>query len=409
MASPLLSALRNRRFLTLWAGQCVSALGDRFTQVALLSLVIAGNAARAQAEISFYDYLPWLLFGPFAGVLVDRCSRKGLMIAADLARAALVGALFAFGLGQGADLSRAYPLLFGMGLMTAVFSPAKSAALPDLVGPDQILPSGALLSATGVIATALGGILAGWVIDHWSYRACLLFDAASFLVSAGAVALIAFPRTVPKAPLTLSTAVRDLGEGFRELARNAELRTIAAFLFVFWFIATGVQVVSLNFGKEVLGLGEGHMTALNQMLAAAGLGLLAGAGVTAAFGHRVPRRAAYLFASAGMSAAIFALAASTGMGAALAFLFLTGTAGGSLVSRIDADVLKAIRPELRGRVFGANSVLFAAAVLAPLKPLGWLSARMAAADILRLLALVLAGLAVIVLLRLVRDRKSGMP
>ena len=142
MPSPLLSALKNPRFLRLWAGQCVSALGDRFTEMALLSLALGGQASAELARLDFWAYLPWILLGPFAGLLVDRYSRKALMIGADLGRLALVLTLFACGLRNGQDLAGTYPVLFGMGILSTLFSPAKSACLPDLVEAGQVMPAG---------------------------------------------------------------------------------------------------------------------------------------------------------------------------------------------------------------------------------------------------------------------------
>lgn len=408
VSAPLVSSLKNPRFLKLWAGQCVSALGDRFTQLALLSLVMMADTSWEQAKLDFCAFLPFLA-GPFVGVLVDRSSRKRLMVGADLVRAALVLALFAFGLKAGANFSGIYPLLFAMGLMTAVFSTSKSASLPDLCAPTQVLPSAALLAATGVAGTALGGVLGGWIVDHWGFRACLVIDAITFVVSAASVAWIAFPPAPERTLTDPGQVLADLRKGFQEIRRNPELIKICSFLFIFWFTANSVKVVSPNFGKEVLGLGSGDMTSLGKILAVAGIGLLAGAGVTAVAGHRIQRRAAYFVASAGMGLSIFGLASTHTMTGALAFLFLAGFSGGTLVSRIDADILKVIDPGIRGRVFGANAVVFAVALLSPLLPIGWLTKHMAAVDILRILATLLTGLGAIVGVRLLRDLKAGKP
>ena len=409
MPSPLVSALKNPRFLRLWAGQSVSAVGDRFTEMALLSLALGAHASAELARLDFWSYLPWILLGPFAGLLVDRYSRRKLMICADLGRLLLVLVLLAFGLRRGEDLSGTYPVLFAMGMLSTLFSPAKSACLPDLVTPEQVMPAGALLAATGVASTALGTKLAGMVIDAWGWRACLGVDAASYLVSAACIWGIAFPAAAARTHTTLRGTLKDLAAGFREMRHNPELRKICAFLFVFWFAANSVKVLSPDFAKQALGLGTGGMSSVGDTMTLAGLGLLAGAGFTALFGHRIARRGAYFLASAGMGGALLALSASHRWGPALVWLFLTGLAGGTLVSRVDADILKVVEPALRGRIFGAVSVLFASALLSPLLPIGWLSERLSAAALLRILALLLLGLGATVLVRLIGDRKAETP
>ncbi len=414
MPSPLASALRNPRFLKLLAGQCISAIGDRFTELALLSLALGGQASAELARLDFWSYLPWILLGPFAGLLVDRYSRRKLMIAADLGRLGLVLTLFAFGLRDGQDLGGTYPVLFAMGMLSTVFSPAKSACLPDLVPVEQVMPAGALLAAVGVASTALGSTLAGKVIDTWGWRACLGVDALSFGLSAAFIWSISFPvvAAAPRVASSFAGTLKDLAAGLREMRRNPELRPICAFLFVFWFVANSVKVLAPNFAKEALALQTGQpggMTSVGHTMTLAGLGLLAGAALTALAGHRIARRAAYFLASAGMGGGLLGLTSSHAWGPALFWLFITGLAGGTLVSRVDADILKVVAPGMRGRIFGAVSVLFAGALLSPLRPIGWLSQRATAASILQVLAWILLGLAVLVLLRLLRDLKAGRP
>jgi MFS family permease len=292
--------------------------------------------------------------------------------------------------------------------MTAVFSPAKSASLPEICAPHQVLPSGALLAATGVTATAIGSYLAEWVIKHWGYEACLQIDALTFLVSAAAVAWIAFPNRERRPVSSFAQTSRDLKEGFRAIWNNPELIQICSFLFLFWFAAANVKIISVNFAKERLGVGE-SMEGVGGILAVAGIGLLLGAAATAVFGHRIVRRAAYLFASAGMGAALFAMAGTHTMGWALTWLFLAGVAGGTLVSRIDADILKVIDPGVRGRVFGATSVLFAAAMISPILSGGFLARCLPAASVVYMLATLLMGLGAIVGVRLLKDLKAGKP
>src|SRR3972149_2995510 len=72
----IIEVLRNRNFLKLWIGQIVSALGDRFHQMALLGLIMkkGGNVGEELSKITFWSVLPFFLFSLFSGVLSDRWS-----------------------------------------------------------------------------------------------------------------------------------------------------------------------------------------------------------------------------------------------------------------------------------------------------------------------------------------------
>src|SRR5438477_7727458 len=92
---PYRSLLRNRNYTLLWVGQLVSVFGDRLHQIALLVLVSAltandlGQIGLVIATIG----VPSLLFGLFAGALVDRWKRRNVMIISDLVRALLVASI----------------------------------------------------------------------------------------------------------------------------------------------------------------------------------------------------------------------------------------------------------------------------------------------------------------------------
>ncbi len=82
----------NKNFRFLWIGQLISALGDRLTQMGILTFVMVASSddGSKMALITFFSLLPFLLFSPFFGALVDRYSRKKLMLLADISRAVLV-------------------------------------------------------------------------------------------------------------------------------------------------------------------------------------------------------------------------------------------------------------------------------------------------------------------------------
>ncbi|MGI8477180.1 MAG: MFS transporter, partial [Thermomicrobiales bacterium] len=83
--------VRGRSYFPLWLSQLVSNFGDTLPYIALVVLVfqITGRGA-AVAVLVAAEIVPILLLGPLAGVVIDRFSRKGVLIGADVFRAALV-------------------------------------------------------------------------------------------------------------------------------------------------------------------------------------------------------------------------------------------------------------------------------------------------------------------------------
>ena len=116
----------NRNFVLLWTGQFVSQVGDRLAMVAFPWLVHRRRARTISTGIVLAIYtLPYVLFGMFAGVAIDRFNKRHLMLAAELARMVLV-LLVPFA----ADWSiwSVFVISFAMASLATLFDPAEALA-----------------------------------------------------------------------------------------------------------------------------------------------------------------------------------------------------------------------------------------------------------------------------------------
>ncbi|MDQ3908419.1 MAG: MFS transporter, partial [Acidobacteriota bacterium] len=178
---------RNPDFRRLWTGQVVSEIGDWLNNIAVLALALelAGpdRQGRAIALYAVARHLPLFLFGPVAGVVVDRADRRRVMIAADLARAALaLGFLLA-------QKFSTLPLIYAVGAtlfsVSAFFNAAKRATLPNLVArTDDLLAANSLSASTTAATIAVGSALGGIVATFLGRPTVFVANAATFLVSA---------------------------------------------------------------------------------------------------------------------------------------------------------------------------------------------------------------------------------
>lgn len=187
------SVLRIIPFRRLWLGQAVSQFGDALYFLILAFMVgkLTGSAAMV-GYIGALKALPYLLLGPYAGVLADRIDRKIIMLASDLLSATVL-----LGLGVVVWLAPAPPIwtIFvaasSLAIINVFFLPAKSAAIPNLVPTDRLLEANSLSSATqsmmpliglALSATALGAIYA--IYPDYFFLTAIVVNAASFLYSA---------------------------------------------------------------------------------------------------------------------------------------------------------------------------------------------------------------------------------
>src|SRR5919109_528656 len=161
----------NRSFRRLWAGQVVSELGNWFNFIAALGLVrlVSDNAAGPTTIILVARLAPFTLFAPLAGVFVDRWSRRTIMIATDIARAAVALSLLL--VHRPADLWIAYTSTVLLSFFGVFFEAAKNAAIPNITGDSDLLAGNALMFSSRFLLMSLGAALGGWTSAQLGYQA----------------------------------------------------------------------------------------------------------------------------------------------------------------------------------------------------------------------------------------------
>jgi MFS family permease len=234
----------NRNFRRLWGGTVVSLLGDWFNTIALYVLVteLTGSPL-ALGGVFLTKMLPWALSAPLAGVLVDRYNRRALMIGTDLVRAVLVlGFLL---IDQPAEVPWLYVLLAAQVVAGAVFTPAKSASIPNITTPRELLTANALMSATWSTMLAVGAALGGLAVEVVGTHAVFWIDSVTYLVSAVFILGTTIPQDTESAKTSLvRSAVREIVEGWAHLRKNPRIGRIA-FAKATWSIAGGGLVYML--------------------------------------------------------------------------------------------------------------------------------------------------------------------
>lgn len=186
----------NANFRHLWSGQVVSEIGDWLNNIAVLALALelAGPArqGRAIAIYAIARHLPLFLFGPIAGVVVDRADRRRVMIAADVLRAVLAAGFLL------AQKFSSLPAIYAVGAslfaVSAFFNAAKRATIPVIVtDTDELLGANSLSASTTAATIAVGSALGGLVATFISRDLVFVINAATFLVSAWMISRIRLP------------------------------------------------------------------------------------------------------------------------------------------------------------------------------------------------------------------------
>ena len=289
----MLRALRNRDFGLLWLGQAVSLIGDGIYLVAIAWLVLdVSNEPTALGLVGLAWTLPMVVSLLISGVLSDRFERRRLMITADLLRLAAIGTIAALALAETAELWHVIALVVVYGIGQALFQPAFSAVVPDVVPRDQLLQANAVRELMEPLGLRFAGPgLGGFLIAVFGVGEALVVDAATFGVSALAVSLMS---RQPPAREETAGIRRDLMEGFAYVRAHAWLWATLTGAALFLLVTYGPMEVLLPYIiKNELG---GDAATFGTVLAVGGLGSIVAAVVLSITG--LPRRNVTLMWSA---------------------------------------------------------------------------------------------------------------
>ena len=270
----MLRALRHRDFRLLWSAQAVSLGGDGIYLVAIAWLVYdISNKPGALAIVGFAWTLPQVAGLLLAGVLSDRFERRRLLVIADLVRCVAIGAIAALAYAGTAQIWHLVLLVMVYGLGQALFQPAYTAIVPEIVPREELLQANALREVLEPLGMRFAGpALGGVLIALFGVGTAFLVDAATFAVSALLVIGIG-ARPPPRAEA--GSLRRDLAEGFAYVRAHAWLWGTLAGAALFLLFTFGPFEVLLPYViRNDLG---GDAATFGTVLAAGGAGSFFGA------------------------------------------------------------------------------------------------------------------------------------
>jgi MFS family permease len=212
--------LRQRAYRYLFLAQTISLLGSAVSPVGLAFAILDSRGGTA-SQLGFVlgarslGMVAFLLLG---GVLADRLPRFRLMATANLIAFGTQSSMAAMFLSGHAPTALVAALAFGNGAAAALFLPALTGVVPQLVDADQLQPANALLrlsrNSTSIIGTALGGVLVVAAGAGWA----LAFDAVTFAIGAGLLLAVRVGNISRASP---GSMLADLRAGWQEFRSRA--------------------------------------------------------------------------------------------------------------------------------------------------------------------------------------------
>ena len=217
-------------YLKLIAANVINRFGDSIDAIAICWLMYQiTNSAAMMALILGLNYLPTILLQPFTGALVERLSKKRVMIVFDIARGLIVALTAVFYLSGILTPVLLTGLMLLISTLEAFRSPAGNAIVPLLLTPALFKVGSALNQTASRISEIVGLALAGGVVALLGCQGALIIDASTFFLSALIIGFIRLQETLPEQKATFRTAAADFLEGLSLIRAS---RVLVALLLV---------------------------------------------------------------------------------------------------------------------------------------------------------------------------------
>lgn len=349
---------QNKSFRYLWLGQLVSSLGDRLTQMGILAFLMlsANDKGDKVAMITFFNLLPFLLFGPLFGALVDKYSRKNIMIIADIARAAMVLLIPAIWVNTH-SLFIIMIWFFILGMFSALFTPAKMSIIANITEKEALLEANSMIVTTGMVATLIGTLIAGAVIKIIGIKTSFHINALTYVISAIFILKIVYQRSSKSCRIrngVYTDFLNDIKEGMNYVNRHKIILQLILLSSIFSFMSSFAYILILNYGAVVLNQGP---FGIGCLLSSAGFGMIIGSVFLLKQKKKLNYAKAIYSAYAVMGIFCLLLYLRPDFPLTLLILFFAGIGAAVITITLDTVFQRVTTDDLKGKIFAARGVV----------------------------------------------------
>ena len=407
-AAPVRVLRRHRDLRLLLGGHLVSTSGDYVLGVGLAYSVYDLTGSTLASALSLLAaFVPQVVIGPLAGVLVDRWDRLRTMVWANVGMA--LGLLPLLLVTDASWVWLIYAVLGLQSVGEVFFGPAEQAMIPRLVDEGEIATAVALNGQAGQLARLGGSALGGVAAAAGGVPAVAVVDALTFVVAALMLSRIRTAGAVSTATQTAEAVVgklrglgQSLAEGAQAVRRSPGLRAVLVFALI---TSVGEGIMGTLFAPFVLDVLGGGAEAFGAVTSAQAVGGILGALVATAVVHRVS--AVWLLGGASIVFGILDLAiflypvVYEALWPALVGMALVGLPGALLGAGFLTVFQQSSSDAWRGRAFSLLTLTEVVALVAGAVTAGLLGDRLGIVPVLAWqgVGYVVAGALVLVLLR----------
>lgn len=257
-----------RKFLLLWSGEFVSAIGSGLTSFGLgIYIFEQTGKASSMALIILLSFVPALLLSPIAGVLADRYDRRLLMVLGDsLSVVGLIYILICLFQGE----AKVWQIGIGVtisSIFSSLLDPAYKATITDLLSEDQYAKASGLVQVASSSKFLISPIVAGFLLMISNIKLLLVIDICTFFVTVASTLIVRKGLDSKKIKVTKSF-VRELKEGWVAVSGNKGVLFLVIMASLLTFSLGFIETLSL---PMILSFSNSSVAGVLETISASGM------------------------------------------------------------------------------------------------------------------------------------------
>jgi MFS family permease len=353
-AGSTFAAMRHRNFQLYFGGQLISNIGT-WMQIIAQGWVVyqIGHSELTLGLVAFASAIPTLLISPWGGVLVDRVSRRGLLMLTQTGSMLLAFALAVLSFTGVVREWHVIVLAALLGVVNAFDAPARQAFVPEMVGKQDLPNAIALNSIMFNSARVVGPAIAGIMLAAFGAAWCFTINGLSFFAVIIGLWLMKLP--LHQSVHNPASPWRQLVSGVQYAAGSREISALILLSLVFSIFGISYFTVLPAFVEKVLHQGA---LAYGWVNAASGLGAVTGAFLLA---HRVSngrRGRVLVWTNIAFPLILIVFSFTTLLPLSLVLAYGLGMGFMLQFTTLNTLLQTRVQDEFRGRVMGLYTITF---------------------------------------------------
>lgn len=352
-------ALSHKNFRYFWLGQCVSLIGTWMQNVGQSWLVLSlTNSPFLLGLLGAIQFLPITLFSLFAGVIIDKTSKKKILLITQATSMILAFMLALLVFTNNVKYSYVLILALILGIVNTIDMPTRQSFTIEIAGKDDLMNAIALNSAIFNLARILGPSVGALLMAYFGAGWCFLFNGISFIAVIYGLLKIKIDNNFVRKVDKNKNIIKEIKDGLKYIKDNAALMQTILMVLIVGIFVFNYNILIPVFAKATLHGGE---KVYGNLMAALGIGSLCGAMTVSVKSKSGPKSKTMFMSSIIISLMFILISFTSNYYVSIILIITAGIFNIAFSTTANSTLQMKSKDEYRGRVMSVYSLVFAGA------------------------------------------------